>query len=76
MKTEGVNPDAKSFAEPSSGYHKRLRTANGSNIYICVDLSGIIQTIEGPLLHLLGYQDAALSKTPLEVYVHDDDLQT
>lgn len=74
MKPEGAKPDAKSLADPSLSYHRRLRITSGSNIYICIDLSGIIQTIEGPLLHLLGYQETALQGIPLEVYIHDDDI--
>lgn len=76
MKTEGVNPNSKTIAEPASGYHKRLRIANGSNIYICIDLLGSIQTIEGPLFNLLGYNDAILVDRFLEDYIHDEDLQT
>lgn len=57
-------------------YQKRLRPVNGSNLYICIDLKGIIQSIEGPVLHYLGYSNQQLIGFSLQDFVYEKDLNT
>ena len=36
-------------------YRRQPRPANGNTLLICVGFDGVIRSVEGPLIHLLGY---------------------
>lgn len=55
-------------------YHKRLRSPQGSNVYICVDLQGMIRFLDGPVIHYLGYKHEQLIGKSLASYIPEEDL--
>lgn len=69
-------PDNNSGYQNDRFYHKRLRPVNGSNIYICIDLNGVIQSVEGPVLHYLGYSNQQLIGSLLQDFVYEKDVTT
>jgi PAS domain S-box-containing protein len=69
-------PNINSGYQNDRFYHKKLRPVNGSNIYICIDLKGIIQSVEGPALHYLGYTNQQLIGSLLKDLVYEKDLMT
>lgn len=60
--------------EKGGPYHKRLRSPNGSNLYICADLQGVIGFLEGPVVHYLGYKNEQLMGQKLASYILQEDL--
>jgi PAS domain S-box-containing protein len=73
--SEGPDNINSGFQNDSS-YHKKLRPANGSNIYICIDLNGIIQSVEGPVIHYLGYSNQQLIGFSFQDFVYEKDVNT
>lgn len=61
------------FSEEGT-FQKRLRSTKGSNVYICVDLQGIIRFLDGPVVHYLGYKNEQLMGKSLASYVAVEDL--
>lgn len=66
----------KSIISDSSSfeYTMRPRESNGNSLLICLDLSGKIRSIKGPVINLLGYSAKELIDIPLNNLVPDEDL--
>lgn len=52
---------------------KQPRPANGNTLLICIDQDAVISSLEGPVIHLLGYQPAQLLGKSLRDYVPEAD---
>lgn len=52
---------------------KQPRPANGNTLLICIDQDAVISSLEGPVIHLLGYQPAQLLGKFLSDYVPEAD---
>lgn len=55
-------------------YHKRLRSPQGSNLYVCTDLHGVILFLDGPVIHYLGYKNEQLLGKTLASFIPQEDL--
>ena len=52
---------------------KQPRQANGNTLLICIDHNGIINSLEGPVIHLLGYQPDYLMGRVFREFIPDED---
>lgn len=57
-------------------HYSKLRSPKGSNLYICTDIKGVIQFVDGPAIHYLGYKVEQLLGNVLASYIPSEDLLT
>jgi PAS domain S-box-containing protein len=71
------NPDIAESRMKQNSHSEEMvlhpREANGNSLLVCLDLSGFIRTVNGPVLNLLGYTDKELNGLALKSLVPEED---